>query len=315
MNTRKVLHIDSNHPLMIEQLAQMGYENVENYTSTKEEIEQTISEYEGVIIRSRFKIDKTFLDSATNLKFIGRVGAGLENIDCDYATTKGIALIAAPEGNRTAVGEHALGMLLTLMNKLNLVDQEVREGIWIREGNRGYEIEGKTVGIIGYGNMGNAFAKRLQGFDCKVIFYDIKEGLENQFAKQVTLEELQEQVDILSLHTPQTPETMNMIDEQFINRLRKPIWFVNTARGKSVNTAALVNALKQGKVLGAALDVLEYEKSSFENMFSDNTLPEPMQYLVQAKNVLLSPHIAGWTIESKEKLAQVIIDKIKLLNN
>lgn len=315
MNTRKVLHIDSNHPLMIEQLAQMGYENVENYTSTKEEIEQTISEYEGVIIRSRFKIDKTFLDSATNLKFIGRVGAGLENIDCDYATTKGIALIAAPEGNRTAVGEHALGMLLTLMNKLNLVDQEVREGIWIREGNRGYEIEGKTVGIIGYGNMGNAFAKRLQGFDCKVIFYDIKEGLENQFAKQVTLEELQEQVDILSLHTPQTPETMNMIDEQFINRLRKPIWFVNTARGKSVNTAALVNALKQRKVLGAALDVLEYEKSSFENMFSDNTLPEPMQYLVQAKNVLLSPHIAGWTIESKEKLAQVIIDKIKLLNN
>lgn len=315
MNTRKVLHIDSNHPLMIEQLAQMGYENVENYTSTKEEIEQTISEYEGVIIRSRFKIDKTFLDSATNLKFIGRVGAGLENIDCDYATTKGIALIAAPEGNRTAVGEHALGMLLTLMNKLNLVDQEVREGIWIREGNRGYEIEGKTVGIIGYGNMGNAFAKRLQGFDCKVIFYDIKEGLENQFAKQVTLEELQEQVDILSLHTPQTPDTMNMIDEQFINRLRKPIWFVNTARGKSVNTAALVNALKQGKVLGAALDVLEYEKSSFENMFSDNTLPEPMQYLVQAKNVLLSPHIAGWTIESKEKLAQVIIDKIKLLNN
>lgn len=315
MNTRKVLHIDSNHPLMIEQLAQMGYENVENYTSTKEEIEQTISEYEGVIIRSRFKIDKTFLDSATNLKFIGRVGAGLENIECDYATTKGIALIAAPEGNRTAVGEHALGMLLTLMNKLNLVDQEVREGIWIREGNRGYEIEGKTVGIIGYGNMGNAFAKHLQGFDCKVIFYDIKEGLENQFAKQVTLEELQEQVDILSLHTPQTPETMNMIDEQFINRLKKPIWFVNTARGKSVNTAALVNALKQGKVLGAALDVLEYEKSSFENMFSDNTLPEPMQYLVQAKNVLLSPHIAGWTIESKEKLAQVIIDKIKLLNN
>lgn len=313
MNTRKVLHIDSNHPLMIEQLAQMGYENVENYTSTKEEIERIISEYEGVIIRSRFKIDKTFLDCATNLKFIGRVGAGLENIDCDYAESKGVALIAAPEGNRTAVGEHALGMLLTLMNKLNLVDQEVREGIWIREGNRGHEIEGKTVGIIGYGNMGNAFAKRLQGFDCKVIFYDIKEGLENQFAKQVTLQELQEQVDILSLHTPQTAATMDMINEQFINQLKKPIWFVNTARGKSVNTASLVKALQEGKVLGAALDVLEYEKSSFENMFNDNSLPEPMQYLVQAKNVLLSPHIAGWTIESKEKLAQVIIDKIKLL--
>lgn len=313
MNTKKVLHIDSNHPLMITQLAELGYENVENYTSSKEEIAESIHEYEGIIIRSRFSIDQSFLEKATNLKFIGRVGAGLENIDCAYAETKGIALIAAPEGNRTAVGEHALGMLLNLMNKLNLVDQEVRQGIWIREGNRGHEIEGKTVGIIGYGNMGNAFAKRLQGFDCEVIFHDIREGLENAYAKQVNLAELQERADILSLHTPQTPETMYLINKELIQGFKKPFWFINTARGKSVNTTDLVEALKSGKVRGAALDVLEYEKSSFENMFSDNTLPEPMQYLIQAKNVLLSPHIGGWTIESKEKLAQTIIDKIKLL--
>ncbi len=313
MNTKKVLHIDSNHPLMITQLAELGYENVENYTSSKEEIAESIHEYEGIIIRSRFSIDQSFLEKATNLKFIGRVGAGLENIDCAYAETKGIALIAAPEGNRTAVGEHALGMLLSLMNKLNLVDQEVRQGIWIREGNRGHEIEGKTVGIIGYGNMGNAFAKRLQGFDCEVIFHDIREGLENAYAKQVSLAELQERADILSLHTPQTPETMYLINKELIQGFKKSFWFINTARGKSVNTTDLVEALKYGKVRGAALDVLEYEKSSFENMFSDNTLPEPMQYLIQAKNVLLSPHIGGWTIESKEKLAQTIIDKIKLL--
>ncbi|EKB04717.1 2-hydroxyacid dehydrogenase [Myroides odoratimimus] len=313
MNTKKVLHIDSNHPLMITQLAELGYENVENYTASKEEIAESIHEYEGIIIRSRFSIDQSFLEKATNLKFIGRVGAGLENIDCAYAETKGIALIAAPEGNRTAVGEHALGMLLSLMNKLNLVDQEVRQGIWIREGNRGHEIEGKTVGIIGYGNMGNAFAKRLQGFDCEVIFHDIREELGNAYAKQVSLAELQERADILSLHTPQTPETMYLINKELIQGFKKPFWFINTARGKSVNTTDLVEALKSGKVRGAALDVLEYEKSSFENMFSDNTLPEPMQYLIQAKNVLLSPHIGGWTIESKEKLAQTIIDKIKLL--
>lgn len=311
---KKILHIDSNHPLMLTELAHMGYQNVEDYTSTKEEIEQNIHEYEGIIIRSRFKIDQPFLEKATSLKFIGRVGAGLENIDCEYATSKGIHLIAAPEGNRTAVGEHALGMLLTLVNKLNLVDQEIRNGIWIREGNRGVEIEGKTVGIIGYGNMGNAFAKRLQGFDCEVLFYDLKPNLSNAYAKQVSLEELQQRADIVSLHTPQTAETLNMVNQNFINQFAKPFWFINTARGKAVQTADLVEGLKSGKVLGAALDVLEYEKSSFESMFSDQTLPEPLQYLIQANNVLLSPHIAGWTIESKEKLAQVIIDKIKLVS-
>lgn len=312
MAAKKVLHLDSNHPLMIEQLAQLGYTNVEDYTSSKETIENTIHEYEGIIIRSRFKIDQSFLEKATQLKFIGRVGAGLENIDCDFAVSKGIALIAAPEGNQTAVGEHALGMLLTLFNKLNLVDQEVRAGIWIREGNRGHEIEGKTVGIIGYGHMGNAFAKRLQGFNCEVIFHDILDNLSNQYATQVSLATLQQKADIISLHIPQTPETMNLINQSFIEQMAKPFWLINTARGKSVHTADLVAALENGKIRGAALDVLEYEKSSFEHMFADETLPQPMQYLIQSEKVLLSPHIAGWTFESKEKLAQVIIDKIRL---
>ncbi|MDM1406814.1 2-hydroxyacid dehydrogenase [Myroides sp. DF42-4-2] len=310
---KKILHLDSNHPLMLEQLAAMGYTNVEDYTSSKEEIEQSIHEYEGIILRSRFKIDASFLEKATQLKFIGRVGAGVENIDGEYAASKGIALIAAPEGNQTAVGEHALGMLLTLFNKLHLVDQEVRQGIWIREGNRGVEIEGKTVGIIGYGHMGNAFAKRLQGFDCEVIFYDIRNNLENQYAKQVSLAELQERADILSLHLPQTPETIHLINASFIQHMAKPFWLINTARGKAVHTPDLVDALESGKIRGAALDVLEYEKSSFENMFAEANLPQPLQYLIQSKKVLLSPHIAGWTIESKEKLAQIIVNKIRQL--
>jgi len=306
-----ILHLDTNHPLLINQLQQIGFKNYEDYTSSKEEIEQKIALYDGIIIRSRFKIDRQFLDAATNLKFIGRVGAGLENIDCEYAEAKGIQLIAAPEGNRTAVAEHALGMLLNLMNKLSYVDQEVRHGVWKREENRGVEIEGKTVGIIGYGTMGNAFAQRLKGFDCKVICYDTKPNVGNENAVQVSLQELQKQADILSLHTPQTPETYHLINKQLIDEFEKPFWFINTARGKSVNTSDLVEALKSGKIKGAGLDVLEYEKSSFENMFSDNELPEAFKYLITAGNVLLSPHIAGWTIESKEKLAQIIVDKIK----
>ena len=306
----KILHIDSNHPLLIDQLNQIGFFNEEDYTSDKSEIEKKIHQYDGIVIRSRFKIDRTFLDAATQLKFIARVGAGLENIDCEYAEQRNIRLIAAPEGNRTAVAEHALGMLLGLMNKLREADEEVRNGIWKREENRGVEIEGKTVGIIGYGNMGKAFAKRLKGFDCEVIFCDILPNLSDENARQVDWDEFFQQADIISLHTPQTPETIHMIDQQFIERCHKPFWLINTARGKSVCTADLVKGLQSGKILGAGLDVLEYEKSSFENMFSDNELPEAFQYLIRAKNVLLSPHIAGWTIESKEKLAQTIVNKI-----
>ncbi len=310
--TLKILHLDINHPLLINQLNNLGFQNHEDYTSSKAAIEDKIHLYDGFIIRSRFKIDKDFLDKATNLKFIGRVGAGLENIDCNYATSKNIELIAAPEGNRNAVGEHSLGMLLSLFNKLNKADKEVRNGQWLREENRGIELDGKTVGLIGYGNMGKSFAKKLRGFDVNVICYDIKPSVGDKNCQQVSLKELQEKADILSLHTPQTELTINMVNLNFINSFKKNFWLINTARGTSVTTQDLVKSLKSGKILGAGLDVLEYEKSSFENLFSGNKLPEDFQYLINAENVILSPHIAGWTIESKEKLAQTIVDKIKV---
>ncbi|HEA30137.1 MAG TPA: hydroxyacid dehydrogenase [Leeuwenhoekiella sp.] len=294
---------------MLDQLNKAGFENDEDYTSSKEEIEGKIAHYQGVVIRSRFKIDKAFLDKATRLKFIARVGAGLESIDEAYAAEKNVQLIAAPEGNRNAVGEHALGMLLSLFNKLNQADAEVRAGQWNRESNRGLELEGKTVGLIGYGNMGKAFAKKLKGFDCTVICHDIKENLGDENATQVPLKELQEMADVLSIHTPWTPLTDKMINAEFIHQFTKPFWLINTARGKSVVTEDLVEALRSEKILGAGLDVLEYEKLSFENLFTE-TLPKPLQYLIGAKNVLLTPHIAGWTVESKIKLAQTIVDKI-----
>jgi len=308
----KILHLDTNHPLLIEQLNALGFTNDEDYSSSKEDIERIIHQYNGFIIRSRFKIDKTFLDAAIQLKFIGRVGAGLENIDCDYALEKGIKLISAPEGNRNAVGEHSLAMLLSLFNKLNKADREVRQGKWLREANRGIELDGKTIGLIGYGNMGKAFAKKLRGFDVDVLCYDIKPNVGDQHATQVNLEELQAKADVISLHTPETDLTVNMINSQFINAFKKPFWLINTARGKSVVTSDLVIALQSGKILGAGLDVLEYEKSSFENVMSSTVeTPQPLQYLIAAENVLLSPHVAGWTKESKEKLAQTIVNKIK----
>ncbi len=316
----KILHLNTNHPLLIDQLNDLGFTNHEDYTASKEIIESKIKDYDGIIIRSRFAIDKQFLDKAKSLKFIGRVGAGLENIDCDYAQQKGITLIAAPEGNRNAVAEHTLGMLLSLLNKMNKGDHEVRHGKWLRKDNRGVELDGKTVGIIGYGNMGKAFAKKLRGFDVEVICYDIKDEVDDKNCKQVSLKEFQERVDVVSLHTPQTPLTSNMINADFINQFKKPFWFINTARGKSVVTKDLVEALQNGKILGAGLDVLEYEKTSFEDMFKSDTgssavenLPKGFQYLIKANNVVLSPHVAGWTVESKIKLAQTIVDKIKAL--
>ncbi|MGC1631434.1 MAG: 2-hydroxyacid dehydrogenase [Gelidibacter sp.] len=308
----KILHLDTNHRLLIDQLNAMGYQNDEDYTSSKQAIEAKIQNYDGVILRSRFSIDKQFLDAAKNLKFIARVGAGLENIDCDDAQQKGIHLIAAPEGNRNAVGEHALGMLLSLFNKLNKADREVRSGKWLREDNRGIELDGKTVGLIGYGNMGKAFAKKLRGFEVEVLCYDSKANVGDDNAKQISLKEFQEKVDVVSLHTPQTPLTLGMINADFINAFKKPFWFLNTARGKSVVTKDLVAALKSKRILGAGLDVLEYEKSSFEDLFTSE-MPQAFKYLIQAENVLLTPHVAGWTIESKEKLAQTIVDKIKAI--
>ncbi|MFK8275207.1 2-hydroxyacid dehydrogenase [Capnocytophaga cynodegmi] len=306
----KILHLDTNHPLMISQLAENGFENYEDYTSSKAEIESKIHLYDGIIIRSRFSIDKNFIQKATNLKFIGRVGAGLENIDCEFADSNGIMLISSPEGNRNAVGEHTLGMLLALLNKFKKANKEIEQGKWLREQNRGWELDYKTVGIIGYGNMGKSFAKKLRGFDCKVICYDIKPNVGDENATQVSLEEFFSQAEVVSLHTPQTPLTTNMVNTDFINKFSNPFWLLNTARGKSVVTVDLVKALKSGKILGSGLDVLEYEKSSFEDFFTDDNLPEVFRYLLESDNVILTPHIAGWTMESKEKLAQVIVDKI-----
>ena len=305
----KILHLDKNHPLLIEQLTKAGYKNEEDYTSSKSDIEQIISGYDGIVIRSRFKCDSTFIDAGTNLKFIARVGAGLESIDIPYAESKGITLISAPEGNCNAVGEHTLGMLLSLFNKLNKADLEVKKGKWNRETNRGIELDGKTVGIIGYGNMGKAFSKKLQGFDCKVICYDIKENVGDKNATQVSLITFQKEVDVVSLHIPWTPLTNSMVNSNFINQFSKAFWLLNTARGKSVVTSDMILALKKGQLLGAGLDVLEFEKSSFESLFS-NKIPASLSDLLSMDNVILSPHVAGWTIESKEQLAQVIAEKI-----
>lgn len=310
-----ILHLDKNHPLLITQLVAAGYQNDEDYSSSKQEVEAKINNYQGIVIRSRFAIDKTFLDAATNLKFIARVGAGLESIDLDYAKSKNITLIAAPEGNRNAVGEHTLAMLLSLFNNLKQADSQVKQGLWNREANRGVELDGKTIGIIGYGNMGKAFAKKLNGFEVEVLCYDIKENVGDQNAKQVSLEELQQKADVLSLHIPWTPQTDKLVETSFISKFKKNFWLLNTARGKCVVTSHLVEALKSGKILGAGLDVLEYEKTSFESLFTENDLPQALQELIKMNNVLLSPHIGGWTVESKEKLAQVIVDKIRAINH
>ena len=303
----KILLLDKNHPLITEQLSEKGFVLEEDFSSSYEQVLEKIHLYEGVIIRSRIPLDAHFLEKAKNLKFIARVGAGMENIDTAKAQELDIKLINSPEGNKDAVAEHVIGTLLVLMNRLFISSNEVKKGIWLREENRGEEILGKTFGIIGYGNMGKAVAKRLSGFGCKTIFYDIKPNLSDESATQVSLQELQENADILSLHTPLTEDTLYMIDEEFISKMKKNFYFINTARGKNLKTSALVNALKSGKIKGACLDVLEYEKTSFENLETKN---EYLEYLLNSEKAIITPHIAGWTHESKIKLAQVIVDKI-----
>lgn len=313
MSNPKVLFIDNAHPLLSENLTALGFQCDYFEHFARSDYESVIHNYEGVIIRSKIKIDKSFLQKAENLKFIGRVGSGMENIDVSFAESKGIRCINAPEGNRSAVGEHTLGLLLMLLNNLAKADKEVRQGLWIRKGNTGIEIEGKTIGIIGYGNMGSAFAKRLSGFGAKVIAYDkYKFGYADQYVKEAELEELFKYADIVSLHVPLTPETEYMVDEKFIDSFQKPIYLINTARGKVVNTEALVKHLKSGKIKGAALDVLEYENYSFENIENQN-IPNTFKYLIDADNVVLSPHIAGWSHESAQKMAEVIVEKIKAI--
>lgn len=303
----RVLLLDKNHPLITEQLAANNFILEEDFTSSYDEVCTKIENYDGIVIRSRIPLDKNFLEKAKNLKFIARVGAGMENIDIAAAEELGIKLINSPEGNRDSVAEHVVGMLLILMNRLFIASQEVKNGIWRREENRGDELLGKTVGLIGYGNMGKATAKRLSGFGCKVIFYDILPNLSDEYAAQVSLEELKERAEVISLHIPLTDQTYYMIDGPFIADMKNDFYFINTARGKNVETKSLVEALKSGKVKGACLDVLEYEKSSFENLETEN---EDLKYLLESEKAIVTPHIAGWTIQSKEKLAQVIVDKI-----
>lgn len=303
----KILQLDKNHPLISQQLTAKGFVVEEDHTSSYDEVLEKISDYDALIIRSRIPLDKNFLNRASHLKFIARVGAGMENIDAETAANLGIKLINSPEGNRDSVAEHVVGMLLILMNRLFIAANEVKNGIWKREENRGDELLGKTFGIIGYGNMGKAVAKRLSGFGVEVIFYDILPDLSDEYATQVSLKEFQERADILSLHIPLTPETHYLIDEVFISKMEKDFYFINTARGKNLKTKALVEAIRSGKVLGACLDVLEYEKSSFENLESDN---QDLKFLLDSDKAIVTPHIAGWTHQSKEKLAQVIVDKI-----
>ncbi|WP_185207801.1 2-hydroxyacid dehydrogenase [Chryseobacterium sp. C3] len=303
----RILLLDKNHPLITEQLLAKNFILEEDFSSSYDEVCAKIEKYDGIIIRSRIPLDKNFLEKAKNLKFIARVGAGMENIDIPVAEKLGIQLINSPEGNRDSVAEHVVGMLLILMNRLFIASQEVKNGIWLREENRGDELLGKTVGLIGYGNMGKATAKRLSGFGCTVIFHDILPDLSDEFATQVSLEELKERAEVVSLHIPLTEQTHYLVDGSFISEMKNNFYFVNTARGKNVETKSLVEAIKAGKVKGACLDVLEYEKSSFENLETKN---EDLQYLLESDKVIVTPHIAGWTVQSKEKLAQVIVDKI-----
>ena len=303
----KILQLDKNHPLISEQLTAKGFLVEEDHSSTYDEVLEKIIDYQGIIIRSRIPLDKNFLTKASHLKFIARVGAGMENIDIETAEKFGIKLINSPEGNRDSVAEHVVGMLLILMNRLFIASNEVKNGIWKREENRGDELLGKTFGIIGYGNMGKATAKRLSGFGVEVIFHDILPNLSDEFATQVSLEELQKRADVLSLHIPLTEETHYLVDEDFISKMDKNFYFINTARGKNLKTKALVEAIESGKVLGACLDVLEYEKSSFENLEIEN---QDLKYLLDSEKVIVTPHIGGWTYQSKEKLAQVIVDTI-----
>ena len=311
----KVLFIDSVHPAIEERLIELGFKCDHDYKSSSEALKQKLSDYEGLVLRSRIPIDKDLLSAASQLKFIARSGAGLENINCKEAEKRGIHLFSAPEGNRQAVGEHSTGMILSLFNKISLGDKEIRFGKWDRESNRGIELAGKTIGIIGYGNMGKSFAKCLAGFECTVLAYDkYKKDISDKYAYESNLETIQEKANIISFHTPYLPSTHHYLNNDFIAKMKHPFYVINTSRGKVIHTDELVKGLKSNKILGACLDVLEYEKSSFENMF-DNNMPESFRYLVSSPKVLLSPHVAGWTVEYYEKLSKVLAYKIGKLYN
>ena len=311
----KILFADSNHSVLHETLIHLGFECDLLWDKSATELITILPNYDGLVIRSKFKITKHIIDNCPKLKCIGRVGAGMENIDVSYANQKNISCVSAPEGNKDALGEHAVAMLLMLLNNLKKADAEVRKGIWLRAENRGIEIKDKTIGIIGYGNMGESFAKKLSGFGCKILVFDkYKTDFGSSHVIETTLENIFEECDVLSLHVPLTEETEYMVNADFINRFKKNIFIINTARGKCLNTANLVSALKTGKVLGACLDVSEYESVSFEQL-DNNEIPEPLNYLIHSDKVILTPHIGGWTHESNFKMSKLIAEKMaKVLN-
>ena len=302
----KILFIDTVHPLLKQELEKYHHHCDTAYNKKKAEIEETIHNYDGIIIRSKFNIDQQFIAKAFNLKFIARAGSGLENIDVAYAQSKKIKCYNAAAGNRQAVAEHALGMLLSLFNNLKNCDSEVRQGKWNRESNRGIELSGKTVAIIGYGNNGSAFAEILKGFGVTILAYD---KYLKSYPYQSSMEIIYKEADILSLHIPLTEETTYLVNDNFINNFQKKFYLINTARGKCVNTKDLVSALKSGKIKGACLDVLEYENTSFENLSKDKVTTD-MQYLIDSDKTILSPHIAGWTLESNIKISEILLQKI-----
>lgn len=305
----KILIVDDLHPIFIEQVEALGYTCDYRPLIKRDEALEILGNYEGLVIRSKFRIDKPELDAAANLRFIARAGAGMDNIDEAYAAQKGIKLLNAPEGNSDAVGEHAVGLLLSLMNNLNRADAEIRAGLWQREANRGYELKGRTIGIIGYGHMGRSFARKLKGFEANVIAYDkYKTGFTDDYAREVSMEEIVKHSDVLSLHTPLTSETKGLVNDEYLFHFRKPIFLLNTSRGKVVQTQAVLNAIKQGKVLGAGLDVLEVEK--FPSLAEQQWFEE----LSTNGKIILSPHVAGWTFESYRKISEVMASKIKNLD-
>ncbi len=306
----KVLFIDSTHPILPERLTAAGIDCDYRPEITLRLLQKTIHLYDGIVIRSRFPLDRKLLENAEKLKFIGRVGSGLENIDVDFARSRNIVCFNAPEGHRDATGEHAAGMLLALINNICKANDEVRRGLWFREVNRGIEVMGKTIGIIGYGNTGRCFARCMSGFNARMLAYDKYQfDYSDQYVTESVMDDLFEECDILSLHVPLTSETMNLVDDSFLKRFRRNIFIVNVSRGKIINTYDLVDNLRTGKVRGAALDVLEYEKSSFEELHRKN-LPDHYQFLIEHPRVLLTPHIAGWTHESNKRLAEVMAAKI-----
>lgn len=306
----KILITETIHECIITILEELGYEVHYEPKIDRQGILEILEDYTGVIVRSKTPQDKEFIDAGVNLKFLARSGAGMDQVDVDYALSKNLILLNAPEGNRDAVAEHTVGMLLSLINNFRKADNEVRNKVWDREGNRGVELMHRTFGIIGYGFMGEAVSQRLSGFGCKVIAYDkYKSGYGTKFAQAVSLEELQERADIVSFHVPLTEETKFYVNDDFIESFEKNIVLLNTSRGEILRLSTLVKYLKSGKILAAGLDVLENEKMKKLTKEQDRMMNE----LSKMENVLLTPHIGGWTVESYIKISETIGEKIKAL--